>query len=635
MAKKKKESIGEYVDIDSLVEWEHNPRINTEAVSKVARSIERFGFASPVIAREEDSMVIAGHTRIAAARSLGLQTVPVRYMKLSRTEAELLAIADNKLGEISDWNEDMLKDILSALPENDLDDIGFSQDELDSLLENIDTELPPESDNAVYDDYEDADNLDLERVKIAEEGGIYAVGDQYVLCGDCVEIMRSFPDNSISAIVTDPPYGIDFMSKSWDSSVPGSDWARECFRVLKHGGHIVAFGATRAIHRMVCALEDEGFEIRDMINWLYFSGFPKSMDISKQIDKMNGRSSKPDDDFREYLRSAIKKANLTQKDIDRHCGTNGMVGHWVGRSQPEYPTLEHWEKMKEIIDLDDRYDEEIKRIEAEREVIGHYENDMGGLGGQRLGDSGGDITKPATEEAIHWSGWGTALKPAQEPAILCRKPIEKGLNVTENVLKWGTGAINIDACRFGYGDPCWVGPQDPVGPRSVGGWQDAYVGGKLVNPISTEDPQARWPANIYQCAKPSRSERETGLDDLQARESAAVEHHGKNSKGLNSPRAGAGRTASEVKNFHPTVKPTKLMAWLCRLLTPKGGIVLDTFLGSGTTGVSASMEGFKFIGTEMNPEYCDIALQRIKHATGHDIIKVEAVIFEVSNVESR
>ena len=207
MGKKKQESIGEYVDIDSLVEWEHNPRINTEAISKVARSIERFGFASPIIAREEDKMVIAGHTRIAAARSLGLQTVPVRFMKLNRTEAELLAIADNKLGEISDWDESMLKDILSVLPENDLDDIGFSNEELELLLQDVeDTEISPESDNAVYsDDYEDADNLDVDRVKIAEEGGIYAVGDQYVLCGDCVEILRSFPDNSIDSIVCDPP----------------------------------------------------------------------------------------------------------------------------------------------------------------------------------------------------------------------------------------------------------------------------------------------------------------------------------------------------------------------------------------------------------------------------------------------
>jgi DNA modification methylase len=571
--KKKKESIGEYVDIDSLVEWEHNPRINTEAVSKVARSIERFGFASPVIAREEDSMVIAGHTRIAAARSLGLQTVPVRYMKLSRTEAELLAIADNKLGEISDWNEDMLKDILSALPENDLDDIGFSQDELDSLLENIDTELPPESDNAVYDDdYEDADNLDLERVKIAEEGGIYAVGDQYVLCGDCVEILRSFPDNSIDSIVCDPPYGIDFMSSAWDSSVPGSDWARECFRVLKHGGHIVAFGATRAIHRMVCALEDEGFEIRDMINWLYFSGFPKSMDISKQIDKMKG---------------------------------------------------------------------------VEREVVGKKEHSSG-LHRGRISDFSPknddsfkpDITKPATEEAQYWEGWGTALKPSQEPAILCRKPIEKGLNVSENVLKWGTGAINIDACRFGYGDPCWVGPNtEQMGHHKAG---SPIVRSKFeftvpIVPLSDKceaHDLGRWPANIYQCSKPSRSERETGLDEFKGKTSAEITNRKEGSAGLKNARAG--RSAQgELKNFHPTVKPTKLMAWLCRLLTPKGGIVLDTFLGSGTTGVSASMEGFKFIGTEMNPEYCDIALQRIKHATGHDIIKVEAVIFEVNNVESR
>jgi DNA modification methylase len=576
MAKKKKESIGEYVDIDSLVEWEHNPRINTEAVSKVARSIERFGFASPVIAREEDSMVIAGHTRIAAARSLGLQTVPVRYMKLSRTEAELLAIADNKLGEISDWNEDMLKDILAALPENDLDDIGFSQDELDSLLENIDTELPPEPDNAVYDtDYEDADNLDLERVKIAEEGGIYAIGDQYVLCGDCVEILRSFPDNSIDSIVCDPPYNISFMSKSWDSDVVYDVWARECLRVLKHGGHIVAFGATRAIHRMVCALEDEGFEIRDMINWLYFSGFPKSMDISKQIDKMKGVE-------REQILIPTKKGNLKSQEGPLSLGASGFT----------------------------------------------------------------DVSKPATEEAQYWEGWGTALKPAQEPAILCRKPIEKGLNVSENVLKWGTGAINIDACRFGFGDPCWVGAQhdhtNQWNKPTIGSTQ-AFTYGEmgqrdldLKNDISSYKPVGgRWPANIYQCAKPSRSERETGLDDLQSKKGHEAVHRKEGTAGLENPRAGAGRTANEVKNFHPTVKPTKLMAWLCRLLTPKGGIVLDTFLGSGTTGVSASMEGFKFIGTEMNPEYCDIALQRIKHATGHDIIKVEAVIFEVNNVESR
>ena len=576
--KKKKESIGEYVDIDSLVEWEHNPRINTEAVSKVARSIERFGFASPVIAREEDSMVIAGHTRIAAARSLGLQTVPVRYMKLSRTEAELLAIADNKLGEISDWNEDMLKDILSALPENDLDDIGFSQDELDSLLENIDTELPPESDNAVYDDYDDADNLDLERVKIAEEGGIYAVGDQYVLCGDCVEILRSFPDNSIDSIVCDPPYGIGFMGKDWDHSVPTEEWARECYRVLKHGGHIVAFGATRAIHRMVCALEDEGFEIRDMINWLYFSGFPKSMDISKQIDKMKGVDP---------IDTGVPDPNCKGRKTNGESFVSGLLHQ--------------------------------KNKTRERNII-----------------------KPATEEAQYWEGWGTALKPAQEPAILCRKPIEKGLNVSENVLKWGTGAINIDACRFGFGDPCWVGEKEKI-PRCSGLRADRKPATNLIQFRDSKVDQlvpnyndlGRWPANIYQCAKPSRSERETGLDDLQSKKGHEAVHRKEGTAGLENPRAGAGRTANEVKNFHPTVKPTKLMAWLCRLLTPKGGIVLDTFLGSGTTGVSASMEGFKFIGTEMNPEYCDIALQRIKHATGHDIIKVEAVIFEVSNVESR
>jgi site-specific DNA-methyltransferase (adenine-specific) len=239
-----------------------------------------------------------------------------------------------------------------------------------------------------------------------------------------------------------------------------------------------------------------------------------------------------------------------------------------------------------------------------------------------------NITKPATEEAQYWEGWGTALKPAQEPAILCRKPIEKGLNVSENVLKWGTGAINIDACRFGYGDPCWVGDPNPV-KNMEGTMRGGSAGlGEVMKGQLNNAPSdlGRWPANIYQCAKPSRSERETGLEDLQSKDVAGK--NGNKYMGVDS----AGTRSSDIKNFHPTVKPTKLMAWLCRLLTPKGGIVLDTFLGSGTTGVSASMEGFKFIGTEMNPEYCDIALQRIKHATGHDIIKVEAVIFEVSNV---
>jgi len=558
----KKESIGEYVDIDTLKEWEHNPRNNELAIAKVARSIERFGFASPVIAREEDNMVIAGHTRIAAARSLGLKTIPVRFMRLNKTEAELLALADNKLGEIAEWDEDMLKSLLEALPEHDLSDIGWNNEELDEIINGANFDIPPEEDNTVNDsDYEDADNLDLERVKIAKDKGVYKVGDQFVICGDCVEIMKTFPENFLSAIVTDPPYGIDFMSSAWDSSVPGSDWAKECFRVLKPGGHLVAFGATRAIHRMVVALEDEGFEIRDQINWLYFSGFPKSMDISKQIDKMKG------------VEREVVGEKITGSDNKPQNGTMRLT----------------------------------KKVHKNAE-----------------GKTVFNITKPATEEAQYWEGWGTALKPAQEPAILCRKPIEKGLNVSENVLKWGTGAINIDACRFGIGDPCWVGPTEITsGGPSIDDIFFPNQKGKKTNYVSRKAGHdlGRWPANIYQCAKPSRSERETGLEDLPQKVSDGY--------------MGAGETRLDGNpnpkraNFHPTVKPTKLMAWLCRLLTPKGGIVLDTFLGSGTTGVSASMEGFKFIGTEMNPEYCDIALQRIKHATGHDIMEVDAITFEV------
>ena len=426
--------------------------------------------------------------------------------------------------------------------------------------------------------------------------------------------------------------------------------ARECFRVLKPGGHIVAFGATRAIHRMVCALEDEGFEIRDMINWLYFSGFPKSMDISKQIDKLDAVKERKDRNYKftEWMRST----GLTAKQIDKITDTNMGSHYTTNKSQPSIATREYFEMLRPHIKIDiPDYIEKMvdqRTVESQnykdREVLGTKTNwGEASQSTPNCANGSWDITKPTTEEAQYWEGWGTALKPAQEPAILCRKPIEKGLNVSENVLKWGTGAINIDACRFGYGDPCWVGPQDKHKgyPNGIGGNQ--CFENLKENPKqneyfdnSWEMPKGgRWPANIYQCAKPSRSERETGLDDLQSKKGHEAVQRKEGTAGLDNPRAGAGRTASEVKNFHPTVKPTKLMAWLCRLLTPKGGIVLDTFLGSGTTGVSASMEGFKFIGTEMNPEYCDIALQRIKHATGHDIIKVEAVIFEVNNVESR
>ena len=229
------------------------------------------------------------------------------------------------------------------------------------------------------------------------------------------------------------------------------------------------------------------------------------------------------------------------------------------------------------------------------------------------------ITKPATEDAQKWDGFGTALKPAVEPALLLRKPLEKGLTIAQNVLKHGTGALNIDGCRFGYGDPCWVGSQEDHSHE----WQRKQSESSSV-PIVAQKPVdlqeykpkgGRWPANLYQCAKASRSEREEGLDHLEPKSGADTVHRKEGSAGLENPRAGAGRTATEVRNIHPTVKPIKLMRWCCRLIGgQKGSVILDPFCGSGTTGAAAILEGFDFVGMEITPEYLPIINGRLQWA---------------------
>ena len=591
------ESIGTYTPISDLKEWKNNPRKNDHAVEEVAKSIKRFGFASPIIARKEDNMVIAGHTRLAAARSLGLVTVPVRFVDLDPTEAQLLALADNKIGEIADWDEDLLSEVLTDLKDADLTGIGFSDAELDELIQEAQVD---QLDNVIEGDLDDQDwdQMPSESVKIAKTGGVYQIGGQQVACGDCVEVMRSLPDNSVDSIITDPPYGISFMGRSWDTfdkkqfghageegqndlkvkkgfnTLPRYqsegmyafflEWSKECLRVLRPGGHLIAFSATRSVHRMASAIEDAGFEIRDQIGWCYYSGFPKSMDISKQIDKMAG----------------------VKREI-------------VGKG-PDYGHTK--------ITIDQKYGFSDKY----------------------------DITKPSTKEAQYWQGWGTALKPAYEPCVLARKPIAEK-NVASQVLKTGTGAINIDACRFGYGDPCWIGPQDELQQKEpilnkAHGHKNNSNNRLQKNTskylISNVSDLGRWPANLYQCPKPSRSEREEGLTDLEAIAGFEAVNRKEGSAGVDNPRAGAGRTASEVKNFHPTVKPVNLMRWLIRLVTPVNGLVLEPFLGSGTTGVASSLEGFRSIGIERDSDYADICIQRISHAEGAEIVEIDKLKIE-------
>ena len=383
--------------------------------------------------------------------------------------------------------------------------------------------------------------------------------------GDCLGLLRALPENSIDAIVTDPPYGLSpdgrcrtwddiedgkarggFMGKGWDAAVPGVTWARECLRVCKPGAHIVAFGGQRTIHRLICGLEDAGWEIRDLGAWQQWQGFPKSLSVGKAIDAHHGAERED----------------------------TGIVSSVTGSRNGKWSA---------------------------------------GAGLPMQAKTTNTITAPATDDARTWEGYGTALKPCLEPWTLARKPLDG--TVAENVLKWGTGALNIDGCRYGYGDPAWPGPghdQISIGAGMIGYGSDCDGS----NPGSVSD-LGRWPANLYACPKPSRAEREAGCERLPGRTGAEATDRTEGTAGLESPRAGAGRTADLVKNHHPTVKPLGVMRWLCKLVGgQRGSVILDPFMGSGTTGCAAALEGFEFIGIEREPEYMQIAEARIRHHQG-------------------
>ena len=394
-----------------------------------------------------------------------------------------------------------------------------------------------------------------------------------IMHGNCMKLLKKLPDCSIDAIVTDPPYGMSsdgiartwadleegrkikgFMGKEWDAAVPCHNFFSECFRVLKHGGHMIAFSSTRTVCALGMAAQKGGLRIRDMIHWCYFSGFPKSHDISKAIDREAGA-------VREVV--GYKKLNPKDKKV------------YTPNVQTKY-------------------------------VCVSKEKNTSGLRSQ-------EITKPATQDAQQWDGFGTALKPAVEPALLLRKPLEKGLTIAQNVLKHGTGALNIDGCRFGYGDPCWVGSQELTGSRltKTGSPFSLQISDETSGNF-VENNQGRWPANLYQCPKASRSEREKGLDHLGK---SLARNNVTSHNGTGDIRGIDKKPLASVHNFHPTVKPIKLMRWCCRLIGgQRGSVILDPFCGSGTTGAAAILEGFDFVGMEITDEYLPIINGRLQWA---------------------
>lgn len=436
--------------------------------------------------------------------------------------------------------------------------------------------------------------------------------------GDSAEVLKQLPDNSVDSVVCDPPYGLSkepdmlevlrhwmagddythkgggFMGKSWDSFVPGPAIWRECLRVLKPGGHLLAFFGSRTYDMGTLAIRLAGFEIRDQIMWVYGSGFPKSLNVGKAIDKAAGAE-------------------------------------------------------REIIGFDPA---------AAARAVAIGTNSFGDFKGQT-----GNVTAPATDAAIKWDGWGTALKPAHEPICVARKPLAG--TVAANVMEHGTGALNIDGCRIVAED----GQNRARPPRTA---NSVLGGGKGTNLTASEHNHAgRWPANLvhdgsdevlaafpdakgqqgaltgdepsgkmgaancygkmdrrheavpridtsksaarfFYCAKASKSDRDYGLSGEVATSEELVNRK-EGSAGMQSPRAGAGRTSGSL-NRHATVKPVALMRYLVRLVTPPGGVTLDPFMGSGSTGVAAMLEGFKFVGVEQEAQSFQDANTRIQFA---------------------
>jgi DNA modification methylase len=380
------------------------------------------------------------------------------------------------------------------------------------------------------------------------------VGEYVLHHGDCLEVLRTLADSSVDAVVTDPPYGLAFMGKRWDYDVPAVDVWAECIRVLKPGGHLLAFAGTRTQHRMAVRIEDAGFEIRDMIAWVYGSGFPKSLDVSKAIDKAAGA---------EGGRGPMKRGGerLARLEDGKRYG-DGRWGDESGRDPYTYA--------------------------------------------------------PATPEAQQWAGWGTALKPAMEPITVARKPLIG--TVAANVLEHGTGAINVDGCR--------VGAEDMSGQWDREWNQDGTFGNGKRASQGKQCAPGRWPANLihdgsedvtellsdsarfFYCAKASKRDRDDGLDSFATQ---ITDVHAKHySRRMDEVVRADGKPPAMGKNTHPTVKPTDLMRYLCRLVTPPNGTILDPFTGSGSTGKAAMLEGFQFIGIEREAEYVEIAKARIE-----------------------
>lgn len=459
--------------------------------------------------------------------------------------------------------------------------------------------------------------------------------------GDCIEVMRTLPDESVHAVVTDPPYALEFMGRDWDGwATPKAfeewceEWASEALRVLKPGGHLLAFGGSRTWHRLAAGIEDAGFEMRDSIAWLYGSGFPKSMDVSKAIDSLDAAEERANRarEFQTWL-----AAHMTARAVNEATGTD--MGHHLTThpTQPAVATAELFDMLRPHLPTVPIRIEELvaertveSRNLASRRITGkRAAGTTRGVSGFTVSGEGKERRDIAhTEAAAEWQGWGTALKPAFEPIVVARKPLAG--TVAANVLAHGVGALNIDATRTPAADSQLAMKYASVqgaGPRvnSVYGADDRGRDG------AAPHPGGRWPTNVLlDESQVDALDAQTGVSRSRIgkpRGAASGEGWGMTATGAEyDDEGGASRffptfryeakaPTSERPNVdgvqHPTVKPLDLMRWLCRLVTPTGGVVLEPFAGSGTTLEAALLEGFEVVGIEREADYLPLIVQRI------------------------
>jgi hypothetical protein len=440
-----------------------------------------------------------------------------------------------------------------------------------------------------------------------------------ILQGDNRAVLRQFEDNTFDSIVTDPPYGIDFLGKAWDANTGALETYQECLRVLKPGGHILAFSAARTYHHLAVTLEQAGFEIRDQIMWIYSSGFPKSQDVGKSIDRQSGKAAHKAElaEVKAILKQLYEESGKSTAEISRECGFN--AGGYLKTDFKDkgwannLPRDDKWLKLKSVLGCGDDYDDYFittPQVKVGEKSAGCFDQafDNYTIGAR---SKTVDITASQTPAGQQWSGWGTQLKPAHEPICLARKPIQ--LSIARNCQTWGVGALNIDATRVGNEifDTSLNRRNTQADQIYDGGWT-GKEGGKIV--------QGRFPSNVigsipeyqkyFYCPKVSRRERHIGHETPPPMFGSVQGAYGPDGNrmavGLDS------RTDDNKGNNHPTVKPIELMKYLIRLVTPAGGRVLDPFNGSGSTGCAAVELDLDYTGIELDEKYVAIAHKRIQ-----------------------